>query len=191
MSDRDSDSDSEEDPDDVIPFLEDAGGKRVRPLPPVERKDAGRQLLIMDIEVHWLKNSAVCQICVASLDLTVLFNRYVYWKPLHRDWMDLLTIMAWSSIRGMIRRDRRHSTGCCSISTSRFQRTASSYSKANSDESAIASHLKVLYDEGDRQTANASRRSRACAQARTFAICRSTRCGLRCWLIYRHASRRQ
>jgi hypothetical protein len=53
---------------------------------------AGSTIVFMDIEWHWTGDDAtpISQICAVSLDtMAVLFNEYVFYRPLHRDWLEL------------------------------------------------------------------------------------------------------
>jgi hypothetical protein len=59
---------------------------------PAHEGKAGGPVVIYDLEFHGLHNAPVCQITAVDLiaDTRAPFNEYVFFKPLHPDWMQLV-----------------------------------------------------------------------------------------------------
>lgn len=51
-----------------------------------DAKNEGRRILFMDVEYHRRVESPLCQVCVVSLDRTIVRNFYVFEEPLHPHW---------------------------------------------------------------------------------------------------------
>lgn len=52
--------------------------------------EAADRLVFMDVEFHQKAGGRICQICLVSLGGTIALNHYVFHRPLHPDWMQLV-----------------------------------------------------------------------------------------------------
>lgn len=71
--------------------------RKAKAKPVLPKASDGAKLIIMDLEWHDLSNGPLSQIACASMDGVYASNHYIFYKPLHEDWLGVsdATISPW------------------------------------------------------------------------------------------------